>query len=63
MLNYREIKSARQWKGTIALSCVQFHVLCKAFKASFEEISAWTKLFRNKIKGTKIDFEVSPYSH
>ena len=39
MLNYREIKSDRQWKGTIALSSVQFHRLCKVFKASYEELN------------------------
>lgn len=38
MLNYRNIKSERQWKGTTGVSCTQFHKLCKAFKAAFEEI-------------------------
>lgn len=39
MLNYKNIKSDRQWKGTIALSCDQFHRLCKVFSACFEELN------------------------
>ena len=39
MLNYQDIKSDRQWKGTIALSSAQFHRLCKVFSTCFEELN------------------------
>lgn len=39
MLNYEDIKSDRQWTGTIALSSAQFHRLCKLFSTCFEELN------------------------
>lgn len=39
MLDYRNIKSDRQWKATIALSSGQFHRLCGVFSSCFEELN------------------------
>ncbi len=37
MLDYKNIKSERQWKGTTGLSSEKFHRLCKVFKSCFEK--------------------------
>ena len=37
MLNYKNIKSDRQWKGTTGLSSAKFHELCKVFASCFEK--------------------------
>lgn len=37
MLDYKNIKSERQWKGTTGLSSEKFHRLCKVFSACFEK--------------------------
>ena len=38
MLNYKNIKSERQWKATTGLSAPQFHRLCQVFSSCFEKI-------------------------
>jgi len=38
MLNYKNIKSERQWKAVVGLSSLQFDKLCKEFGLSFEKI-------------------------
>lgn len=37
MLDYKNIKSERQWKGTTGLSSEKFHRLCKVFSTCFEK--------------------------
>jgi hypothetical protein len=36
MLDYKNIKSERQWKGTTGLSSAKFYILCKVFGSCFE---------------------------
>jgi hypothetical protein len=38
MLNYKFVKSERQWKSVVGVSSLQFDKLCKAFGLSFERI-------------------------
>jgi hypothetical protein len=38
MLNYKLVKSERQWKSVVGVSSLQFHKLCKEFGLSFEKI-------------------------
>jgi hypothetical protein len=38
MLNYKLIKSERQWKSVVGVSSLQFHKLCKEFALSFEKL-------------------------
>ena len=38
MLNYKLIKSERQWKSVVGVSSLQFHKLCRDFGLSFESI-------------------------
>ena len=38
MLNYKLIKSERQWKSVVGVSSLQFHKLCREFGLSFERI-------------------------
>jgi hypothetical protein len=38
MLNYKLIKSERQWKSVVGVSSQQFHKLCKEFGLSFERM-------------------------
>jgi hypothetical protein len=38
MLNYKLIKSERQWKSVVGVSSLQFHKLCKEFGLSFERV-------------------------
>jgi len=38
MLNYKNIKSERQWKAVVGLSFLQFDKLCKEFGLIFEKI-------------------------
>ena len=38
MLNYKFIKSERQWKSVVGVSSLQFHKLCREFGLSFESM-------------------------
>ena len=39
MLNYKNIKSERQWRATTGLSSNKFNRLCKSFSLSFEQLN------------------------
>jgi hypothetical protein len=39
MLNYRTIKSDRQWSATAGLSSEKFHILCGLFKTAYESLN------------------------
>lgn len=39
MLNYKNIKSERQWSATIGLPSAKFHFLCVLFKSAYETLN------------------------